>query len=419
MPTTTIQNLKPHPAQMRASYDLESLATLTLQLYERGLDEWQPIVATPAPPEAGEAEGAARYYIISGHRRQMAQLLAFALRDWSAERPETEITIEVARTMVTALVESLGSLEALIASLLGKYGAEEVRFALFEGSEKAQILALQAANYGSDKPDALGVAHSFRQALLAGATPEEIARNSGQHVHYVRNHLALAEIPAALAERIAAGELPLSVATAVAELPEPQRSGLAIFILANEPGKLTAKSIKECAATLKKWPGLQLPLMVKHQSQRNIARALVRLWGQAVAAYPEDAYAAAAMFIFRGAHEEPWGAQEKLALWFQALGGETYFNEGKVNWQAVVGYLVSEVSCQSCAIGQLPREPLGDDLSQGMGGPVGMPCRVGEDSRTLHPRAGSRRPLRGARALDVGAAPWGGGRRRRLPGETL
>jgi hypothetical protein len=66
----------------------------------------------------------------------------------------------------------------------------------------------------------------------------------------------------------------MSVATAVAELPEPKRAGLAIFILANEPGTLTAKAIKECAATLKKWPGLQLPLMVKHQSQRNVARAL-------------------------------------------------------------------------------------------------------------------------------------------------
>jgi hypothetical protein len=68
----------------------------------------------------------------------------------------------------------------------------------------------------------------------------------------------------------------MSVATAVADLPEPKRAGLAIFILANEPGQLTAKAIKECAATLKKWPGLQVPLMVKHQSQRNVARALVR-----------------------------------------------------------------------------------------------------------------------------------------------
>ncbi|MBK7917900.1 MAG: ParB-like nuclease domain-containing protein [Chloroflexi bacterium] len=133
MPTTPIQHLKPHPAQMRATYDLEALAALTLQVHERGLDQWQPVVAN-GQTAVTEAAG---YYIISGHRRHMAQLLAFALRDWAAEHPETEISIEVARTMLAALVESLGSLEALVASLLGKYGAEEIPFVLFEGSQKA------------------------------------------------------------------------------------------------------------------------------------------------------------------------------------------------------------------------------------------------------------------------------------------
>ena len=369
MPTAAIKLLKPHPAQMRTVYDLESLATLTLQLSERGLDGWQPIVAAPH----GDA-----YYLVSGHRRQMAQLLAFALRYWATDHPDTEITIEVVRRMLTTLVESLGSLDKVIESLLVKYGDEEISFLTFEGSQKAEILALQAANYGSEKPDALGVAHSFRQAVAAGATEEEIARNSGQHPNFVRNHLALTEIPPELAQRIAAGELPMSVATAVADLPEPKRTGLAIFILANEAGKLTAKAIKECAATLKKWSGLQVPLMVKHQSQRNIARALVRLWGQVVEAYPEDAYAAAAMLAYRDLHVEPWSNKEKLTLWFQALGGDTYFTDGRINWMAVVEYLVTEVACETCPIAQLPNQQLRADLSQGQGGPLGMPCRVGE-----------------------------------------
>jgi len=376
MPTAALKLLKAHPAQMRTIYDLESLATLTLQVYERGLDQWQPIAATP------NGDG---FYIVSGHRRHMARLLAFALRDWANEHPNTEITIEVARTMLTALVESLGSLEKLIASLLTKYGDEEIPFVTFEGSQKAQILALQAANYGSDQPDMMGVAHSFRQAVEAGATPEEIARNVGQHLNYVLNHLALADIPLELAQRIAAGELPMSVATAVADLSEPKRTGLSIFILANEPGKLTAKAIKECATTMKKWPGLQMPLLVKHQSQRNIARALVRLWSQVEDAYPEDAYAAAAMFIYRGVHEEPWGAQEKLTLWFQALGGDTYFTDGRINWTAVVEYLITEVACETCPVAQLPKRQLRSDLSQGQGGPLGMPCRVGQSaSRCIH-----------------------------------
>lgn len=337
MPIAAIRQLKAHQAQMRTTYDLEPLATLTLQVFERGLDNWQPIVASPNGQTT--PDNVVTFHIISGHRRHTAQLLAFALRDWAKERPETvrceasAITIEVVRTMLGTLVESLGSLEKVIASLLAKYGDEEISFVTFEGSQKAQILALQAANYGSEKPDALGVGHSFRQAVEAGATPEEIARNSGQHVNFVHNHLTLTEIPPELAQRIAAGELPMSVATAVADLPEPKRTGLAIFILANEAGKpsgrgLTAKAIKDCAATLKKWSGLQVPLMVKHQSQRNIARALVRLWGQVVEAYPEDAYAAAAMLAYRDLHEEPWSNKEKLTLWFQALGGDTYFTDG-------------------------------------------------------------------------------------------
>ena len=72
--------------------------------------------------------------------------------------------------------------------------------------------------------------------MEAGANAEEIARNAGQHLNYVLNHLALTEIPPELAQRIAAGELPMSVAVTVADLPEPKRTGLAIFILANEPG---------------------------------------------------------------------------------------------------------------------------------------------------------------------------------------
>jgi hypothetical protein len=372
MPTAALKLLKPHPAQMRTTYDLESLATLTLQLFERGLDNWQPIVASP--DDQAIQDGGARYHIISGHRRHMAQLLAFALRDWASERPEVEVDIEAARTMLA----TLGPLEKAMDSLLARYGDEEIEFVLFEGSPKAQILALQSANYGSEKPDALGIAHSFREAIAAGATPEEIARNAGQHLNYVLNHLALAEIPPELAQRIAAGELPMSVGVTVADLPEPKRTGLAIFILANEPGKLTTKAIKDCATTLKKWPGLQLPLMVKHQSQRNIARALVRLWGQVVEAYPEDAYAAAAMLIYRELHEEPWANSDKLTLWFQALGGDTYFSGGVINWTAVVEYLLTEVACETCPIAQLPQKQLHSDLSQGQGGPLGMPCRIGE-----------------------------------------
>jgi len=376
MPTTAIHTLKAHPAQMRSSYSLESLAALTLQIYERDLDDWQPIVASP------NGDG---FYIVSGHRRHMAKLLSLALQEWAAEHPETDITIETVRTMIDTLVSSLGSLEQVISSLQTKYGETQIHFVPFNGSQKAEILALQAANYGSDSPDMVGVAYSFLKAVEAGATPEEIARNSGQALIFVKNHLALAKVAPELAQRIAAGELPLSIAPVVAELPEPKRAGFTIFILANEPGKLTAKAIKECALTLKKWPGLQMPLMVKHQTQRNMARALVHLWSQALAAYPEDAYAAAAMLLYRQVHEEPWSNLEKLTLWFQVLGGDTYFSEQGIVWPAVVEHLMTEVACTTCPIAQLPAQQLQTDLSQGQGGALGMPCRVGQPTtRCIH-----------------------------------
>jgi hypothetical protein len=357
-----LKQFKPHRAQMRSQYDLDELATLTLQVYERGLDAWSPIVAAAHGDE---------HHIISGHRRHKATLLALALKGWATGKPKDEITIEVVRAMIQSLVESLGSLDKLIASLVTKYGDEFIEFVPFEGSEKSQILTLQAANYGSAKPDMMGIAHSFREAVLAGASEAEIARNSGQHPNYVRNHLALTEIPPELARRIAAGELPMSVAATIADLPEPKRTGLAIFILANDVGKITAGEIKEIATTLKKWLGLQQPLFVKHQTQRNVARALVYLWSSAVTEYPQDAYATVALFIHRGLEKEPWTNDKGLLAWFEAFGGEAYVTEGQINWKAVADNLLLSVSCQTCPLAQLPKDRLQMELPD-------LPCRAGQ-----------------------------------------
>jgi hypothetical protein len=114
----TLNQLHPHPAQMRTQYDLDSLAGLALQLHQRGLDAWQPLLVSRK--ESG-------YQIVSGHRRQMALLLSLALGDWAAKQEaETEITIEVVRTMLATLVEQLGSLEKVITALRRQHGAQEI-----------------------------------------------------------------------------------------------------------------------------------------------------------------------------------------------------------------------------------------------------------------------------------------------------
>ena len=60
MQQALLKQFKAHRAQMRTQYDLDELATLTLQVYERGLDAWSPIVAAAHEDE---------YHIISGHRQ--------------------------------------------------------------------------------------------------------------------------------------------------------------------------------------------------------------------------------------------------------------------------------------------------------------------------------------------------------------
>src|SRR5690606_33684099 len=81
----------------------------------------------------------------------------------------------------------------------------------------------------------------------------------------------------------------------------------------------------------------------------------------------------------------PWASAEKASLWFQALGGDVYYQESGIHWPAVVEHLLIDVSCDTCPLNQLPRQPLRSDLSGGQGGVLGMPCRVGEEaSRCIH-----------------------------------
>jgi hypothetical protein len=371
-----------HPAQMRTLYDLDKMVALTLTVYERGLAEWQPLVAAP--------DGTGGYYLVSGHRRRMARLFAWALETWlthpdSGIDQSAPVTIETVRDFIGTLVEKYEFVESAAEALAAKFAERELPFVLFEGDAKAQILALQAANTGGEAPDMLGVARSFKAAVLTGASEEEIARNAGVHVHFVRNHLALTELPPELAERIADGELPLSVAVAVAELPEPKRTGLALFIMSNPANRLTAKAIQTCAARLKKWHGLQLPLTVAHQTQRNIARALCRLWQRVVEAYPNEAWAMGASFVYKDQHEHPWEDEATLKLWFQALGGELYWGEDGIQWGRVVRDLLLEVSCATCPIATLPARQLRSDLSPGRSDVLGLPCRAGVAAeRCLH-----------------------------------
>jgi hypothetical protein len=63
------------------------------------------------------------------------------------------------------------------------------------------------------------------------------------------------------------------------------------------------------------------------------------------------------MLIHRDLHDAPWANQEKLTFWFRTLGGDSYFAQGQIHWANVIAHLLSDVSCRTCPIAQLPTNP--------------------------------------------------------------
>ena len=82
MPTTVIHHLKPHPAQMRASYDLAALAVLTLQVYERGRNLSEVFDMGSLIHETAAMEGKTSFniFVVGGQGAMAAQFNPAAWR---------------------------------------------------------------------------------------------------------------------------------------------------------------------------------------------------------------------------------------------------------------------------------------------------------------------------------------------------
>lgn len=367
-----------HPAQMRTLYSPEGMAELALQVYaNQGIDAWNPILVTPTPESNG-------YYVVSGHRRRMATLFAWAVEVWLNHQPDVAtrraaFTLEEMQTFLQTLLAKYTDIEGAADALAAKFADRPLDVALFEGDVKAQILALQRANYGSETPDVLGIAHSFRAALDAGASETEIARNTGQPLAFVQKHLALTRIPLELAELIAAAKVPMSVAQIVSDLqPESARNGMALFVVTNV-GQVTADGLKSCARAVVGWhPFGTMPMTIAHQGQRNMIRMLAALWEAQVATKPVQTWANAIMLIYRGInHTAPWESQSAYSEWIRVLGGDTYFQEiaGGIQWEVLIRDFLTAVACERCPLVRLPERILLQDLSDRPGA-LGRPCRT-------------------------------------------
>ncbi len=432
---TTLAQLQIHSGHDRTRYDLNKLAGLTLQVVQRDLDGWQPITAAALADE--------RFSIISGHRRWLARILAYGVQEWAALPQHAErlaqsdgidlpfvrdLLVEIVQTLwarqagdTAVSTQSLVQVETLsaemvhhaVTQLLQLYGDKPVTIAEFNGDAKAQMLALQAANSNREDPDPLGLAKSYVAAYEAGATPTEIARHSGVHTEFVLNHLALTQVPPALAAAISAGTLPMGMARLIVRQDKPLADGLSAFVIATlapEQSTATVSGIKAAVKRLKKWHGLQSPLTPPpKQTQRNIARILAALWQQTVAADATRAWTAAVAMAYQDLLDDPWLDAKRTAQWFQLLDADRHYHSpnGQLDWPRIVTELLRSVSCTTCPVGQLPRQSLQSDIGEGRDGVTGIPCRLhakGEHSACLHGYA-DKDPLQVPVPFDWGTHP--------------
>ncbi|MBN1179930.1 MAG: ParB N-terminal domain-containing protein [Anaerolineae bacterium] len=327
-----LKSLREHPAQMRTRMDVEEMARLTLQVHERGLDAHQPVVVA--------ANGDGTFRVVSGHRRWLAVLLAHEVRarldgkkkatvdldfvyrvvlDCASAQP-TEVAVcalcgavleggesaegwcPTCENWTEVQVEqrsivSPSALMGLYGPLSERYGEDKIPVVLFEGGEKEEILALQAANFGQETPDLLGQARSYAAAVQAGATAAEIAANTGQSAARVEAVLALSDAPQELAQAIVAGDIALGIAAEVARLrKKAQREGITRYVLERET--CTVEEVHDVVSALRKWqpPAVSLdPEMTPRE--RNHARLLAALWADAEKRDPTRAWRAAAWAI--------------------------------------------------------------------------------------------------------------------------
>lgn len=363
--------IRKNRAQMRRTYDLTKLAELTMQMLARGFDDDRPLLIRK--DDTG-------YENIRGHRRRMALLMVGHL---AATRPGHTWDIEEVRDMWTDLLLSrtddqtvykelapFGVVETAVESLVAEHGHIEAPAIISDAEPKQATLALWSDNFGDEEPDRMGIAHSLKVGIVEqGITIEEAARNMGQSVHYVRNHLALAQIDPRLAQRINDKELGVAAAVALIDLPADKRAGLTDFILANPTHAITVEKVKRTAKLLGEF-SMAMPLTFPNASRRNIARAMNNLWFAKLEEDAARAYLGACIVLYpRGEFTAPWEDTAAISDWLQALGVPV-----AGHWTAALLPYLTEVSCDTCPIKMLPAERLKVDLIA-----PGLPCRQGFD----------------------------------------
>ncbi len=364
-----LSQLVPHPANTRHVYPVVPMAELTLKMLVGGYDPASPVMVREL------ANG--KLEIVRGHRRRIARIFAAFLEDFGEREPE-DMDLKYVLEMWEATVVNYGNVQQAADGVDKKVFADvTVPAIMYEGDYKGSLLPLWSDNFGSDTPDTLGMAYSFRDGVVEGYSPKEIAGAIGKPVGFVKNLIGLGQVPPAVAELIVDDKLAVSVAPAIMSLPEDRRTGVVNFILSSSTDMLTAKKLTAAIKMMAEWNGFPPPL-TGNPVKRNIARAFARLWNGRLQTSPTKAWEAVFTYFFANSEHkyiEPYGKSVLIKSWLESFG---VIPKGKDvdNLEALARYLSTEdVACKTCPIFQLGERRLGVEIDK-------LPCRTNMRGKT-------------------------------------
>jgi len=105
-------------------------------------------------------------------------------------------------------------------AVMEMYPDLEIPVLIVDYDAAGEHMALLGDNYNMQQPDVLGEARGFAAAIAAGASPDDVALNTGKSRRYVDARLALAEMPQAIQQAVAEGQIGLSALHDLAHLRE-------------------------------------------------------------------------------------------------------------------------------------------------------------------------------------------------------
>jgi hypothetical protein len=384
--TAKLSQLQDNPAQCRTLIQAWPLAELALQVYTDGVSPHHPFVV------ADNGDGS--YRLVSGHRLRNAALLAEEIKKQrGAENGVTlfdvwDVLCDVAGTDQEVIVcDACNTIAEVddrrnvycrrceswvdahteirkfpdadtlpdLHQVLANRGDAEVPVVLYEGSPKEEILMLQQANAGGEKPDLLGLARSFAAAVEAGATPEEIATANTIPESRVSAILMLNCIPADLARAIADGDMALGVARELSRLKGDELKLDAAAEAIRLRGGCYVEQVAKLVSTLQNWETPVVPLDPEMAPrQRNGARLIAALWAKTLSEDPARAWLAVAR-----------GALHHRGMCVEFLSDASLSD--------LLYELVPEARCETCQLReQLKRAPFGLWHNK-------YPCQTGDD----------------------------------------